>query len=111
MAGLLDGRLALVTGAGSGIGEGIARGFAAEGARVIVADVNEDGARRVAAEIGAAATAHMLDVTDRVAVDTLAQAIRATHGPISVLVNNAGIIRRGTLEEPTAGPTGTRRWR
>ena len=102
MAGLLDGRLALVTGAGSGIGEGIARGFAAEGARVIVADVNEDGARRVAAEIGAAATAHMLNVTDRVAVDTLAQAIRATHGPISVLVNNAGIIRRGTLEEPTA---------
>ena len=102
MAGLLAGRLALVTGAGSGIGEGIARGFAAEGARVIVADVNEDGARRVAAEIGAAATAHVLNVTDRVAVDTLAATIRASHGPISVLVNNAGIIRRGTLEEATA---------
>ena len=102
MAGLLEGRLALVTGAGSGIGEGIARGFAAQGAQVIVADVNEEGARRVAGEIGAAATAHPLNVTDRVAVDTLAATIRAAHGPISVLVNNAGIIRRGTLEAANA---------
>jgi len=98
VAGLLDGRLALVTGAGSGIGEGIARGFAAEGARVIVADVNEAGARRVAGEIGASATAERLDVTDRAAVDALAARV----GPISILVNNAGIIRRGKLEEANA---------
>ena len=98
MEGLLAGRLALVTGAGSGIGEGIARGFAAAGARVIVADVNEAGARRVAGEIGAAATAERLDVTDRAAVDALAARV----GPISILVNNAGIIRRGKLEEANA---------
>ena len=98
MTGLLDGRLALVTGGGSGIGERIARGFAAEGARVIVADVNEAGARRVAGEIGASATAERLDVTDRAAVDALAARV----GPISILVNNAGIIRRGKLGEATA---------
>ncbi len=98
MEGLLAGRLALVTGAGSGIGEGIARGFAAAGARVIVADVNEAGARRVAGEIGAAATAEPLDVTDRVAVDALAARV----GPVSILVNNAGIIRRGKMEAANA---------
>ncbi|MDE2581890.1 MAG: SDR family oxidoreductase [Rhodospirillales bacterium] len=102
MAGLLDGRLALVTGAGSGIGEGIARAFAAEGARVIVADVNEAGAQRVAGEIGAAARAVRLDVTDRASVDALAAALAAGDGPVSILVNNAGIIRRTKMEEPTA---------
>ena len=102
MARLLDGRLALVTGAGSGIGAGIARAMAAEGARVIVADVNQAGAAQVAGEIGAAARAVALDVTDRAAVDTLATAIRAQDGPISVLVNNAGIIRRGKLADPAA---------
>jgi NAD(P)-dependent dehydrogenase (short-subunit alcohol dehydrogenase family) len=100
--GLLDGGLALVTGAGSGIGEGIARAMAAAGARVIVVDVNEAGARRVAGEIGAAARAVALDVTDRAAVDALAAAVRAQDGPISVLVNNAGIIRRGKLGDAGA---------
>ena len=102
MAGLLDGMLALVTGAGSGIGAGIARAMAEAGARVIVADVNAAGAQQVAGEIGAAARAVTLDVTDRAAVDALAQDIRGRDGPISVLVNNAGIIRRGKLGDPAA---------
>jgi NAD(P)-dependent dehydrogenase (short-subunit alcohol dehydrogenase family) len=92
---LLDGQFALVTGGGSGIGEGIARAFAENGARVMVADVNETGAARVAAAIGGDHT--VLDVSDRAACDRLAAQI----GPISVLVNNAGIIRRGKLEAAT----------
>jgi len=53
--GKLDGKVTCITGAASGIGAATARVFAAEGARVIIADVDEDGGRRVAAEIGAAA--------------------------------------------------------
>ena len=102
MTGLLDGRLALITGAGSGIGEGIARAMADAGARVLVVDVNAEGAARVAREIGATASAYPLDVTDRAACDALAAAVRQAHGAIAVLVNNAGIIRRGKVDEPDA---------
>jgi NAD(P)-dependent dehydrogenase (short-subunit alcohol dehydrogenase family) len=102
MRGLLEGKLALITGAGSGIGEGIARAMAEAGARVLVADVNAAGAARVAGEIGAAASACPLDVTDRAACDALAASVRRTHGPVAILVNNAGIIRRGKVDEPDA---------
>ena len=67
---LLQGKLALVTGGGSGIGEGIAKAFADNGATVIVVDVNEAGAARVALDIGG--TYHVLDVSDRTACDALA---------------------------------------
>ena len=99
MEGLLNGRRALVTGAGSNIGEGIALAMSRAGAFVIAADINGEAAIRTASRIGADAAAHALDVTDRAAVDALAAAIQATHGPIDILVNNAGIIRRGRVED------------
>src|SRR5215217_2049887 len=100
MEALLQGRLALITGAGSGIGEGIARAMAAHGARVIVADVNAAGAARVAGSIGVDAAHYALDVTDRATCDSLAAAARRDIGAVSVLVNNAGIIRRGKVDAP-----------
>ncbi|HEX5327621.1 MAG TPA: glucose 1-dehydrogenase [Acetobacteraceae bacterium] len=97
MDGLLKGRIALVTGAGSGIGEGIARGMAKAGARVLVVDMNGGAAERAAQAIGGDAAAYTLDVTDRDACDALAVSVRRDVGAISVLVNNAGIIRRGKI--------------
>ena len=94
---MLTGKLALVTGGGSGIGEGIARAMAEHGAQVIVADVNETGAERVAAAIGGDTA--FSTWTDR---SPPATSWRKTVGPISILVNNAGIIRRGKLEADTA---------
>ena len=102
MNGLLDGKLALITGAGSGIGAGIAHGMAAAGARVLVVDVNGEAARSTAAALGGKAASYTLDVTDRVICDALATAIRREHGPIDILVNNAGIIRRGKVDAADA---------
>lgn len=100
MQGLLNGRRALVTGAGSGIGEGIALAMSRAGAYVVCADINGEAAMRTAAKIGADASAFQLDVTDRAAADALAQRVRHELGPIDTLVNNAGIIRRGKVDDP-----------
>ena len=102
MQGLLTGRLALVTGAGSGIGQGIARGMAQAGARIIAVDINGEAARATAQSIGGGAPSFPCDVADRAQCDALAQAVRRELGPISVLVNNAGIIRRGPVTDPNA---------
>ena len=91
----LDGRKALVTGGAQGIGAAIARRLAAEGADVVIGDVNVDGAAAVASEIGAEATA--LDVTQHAA----AQAAVAEHGPFAILVNNAGTDDFGFFTEMT----------
>ncbi len=99
MEGLLTGRVALVTGAGSGIGEGIARGMAEAGARVIAVDINGDAARRTAKAIGGGAEGFTCDVAERGQCDALAHAVQREIGAISVLVNNAGIIRRGTVTD------------
>jgi NAD(P)-dependent dehydrogenase (short-subunit alcohol dehydrogenase family) len=86
----LDNKTALVTGAGSGIGEQIARLFARQGAHVFVADVNAEAGGRVAAEIGDSATFVPLDVSDPASVDA-AFARVDTRGRLNVLVNNAGV--------------------
>ena len=97
MSSLLTGKRALITGAGSGIGAGIAEAMAAAGAEVIVVDRNGEAAAAVAQKISG--RTFMLDVTDGAAVDALAARIAAEIGPISILVNNAGIVRRGKIED------------
>ncbi|QYK41646.1 MAG: glucose 1-dehydrogenase [Paracoccaceae bacterium] len=84
----LAGKCAVVTGGGSGFGAGIARRFAREGARVVVADIDADAARAVAAEI--AGTAVQVDVSRGDSVAAMAAAVLAGGG-IDILVNNAGI--------------------
>lgn len=92
-----EGRTVIVTGAGGGIGEGYARGFADEGANVLVADINLEGAEQVAAAInerGAGkATAVHTDVTDEDSTLALASTAVELHGGVDVLINNAGLFR------------------
>lgn len=93
----LEGRVALVTGAGRGIGRAIAMTLAQEGARVAVNDFYEDRARAVAAEIaqaGGTAIAVQADVTDEGSVGAMASRVLAEFGAIDILVNNAGIAVR-----------------
>lgn len=86
-SGRLAGRVAVVTGAADGIGAGIARAYAAEGARVLVADVSEDSGRAVADEIGGLFL--RVDVTDREQVEAMVATAADELGSIDVLVNNA----------------------
>jgi NAD(P)-dependent dehydrogenase (short-subunit alcohol dehydrogenase family) len=102
METLLAGRIALVTGAGSGIGAGIAKGMAQAGARVIAVDIDAAAAERTAAALGGGARSFACDVSDRGQCDALAEAVGREAGAISVLVNNAGIIRRGPVTDPNA---------
>lgn len=88
----LEGKTAIVTGAGSGFGAGIARKFAAEGARVLVADIDAGAAERVAAEIGA--TACTVDVADAHSVEAMATKAKDVFGHVDILVNNAGITHK-----------------
>lgn len=87
-----SGRVAVVTGGASGIGEACARLLAQAGARVVVADRNEPAARAVAEAIGGIALA--LDVGDEASVDALVAAVQAQCGTAQVLVNSAGVLQR-----------------
>jgi NAD(P)-dependent dehydrogenase (short-subunit alcohol dehydrogenase family) len=87
-------KVAIVTGAGQGIGEAYAEGLAAEGARVVVADVNEEQGARVAGEIakaGGTATFVRVDVASPESTTAMADATIAAYGGIDYLVNNAAI--------------------
>lgn len=103
--GLLHGRLALVTGAASGIGRAISLGYAREGARVVLTDMTVPGCDAVAAEIralGGEAWAFGLDVTNVEAVREVAERVGADIGDIDVLVNSAGILIREGIDSPQA---------
>ncbi len=94
----LDGKTAIVTGAGSGFGAGITRKFAAEGARVMVADINIEGAEAVAAEVGG--IAQKVDVANGESVAAMIKAAQEAFGQIDILVNNAGITHMpGPMEQ------------
>lgn len=90
----LDGKVAIVTGAGSGFGEGIARRFAQEGAKVVVNDINVAGGERVTREIGARATFVRADVTKAADWTMLVAAAVAFGGRLDTVVNNAGWTHR-----------------
>jgi 3-oxoacyl-[acyl-carrier protein] reductase len=96
----LENQIAVVTGAGRGIGRAIALKFAAEGADVVCVSRTAENSEKVAAEIralGRKAWAHALDVADAGAVNTAADAILAACGKVDILVNNAGVTRDGLL--------------
>ena len=100
----LDERVAVVTGAATGIGRGIARVLAAEGARVVIADIDGAAAEATAAELtaqGGDVLAVAADVTDRAAVDAMAAAALETYGRIDILAANAGVYRWDRIAEIT----------
>lgn len=93
----LDGKVAIVTGAGSGFGESMAKLFAKDGASVTVADIRKDAADRVASEIvasGGTAFAVSVDVTSGLQVEAMVQSTLEHFGKIDIMVNNAGITHK-----------------
>ena len=101
---VLEGKVAIVTGSGRGIGEGVARAYGAQGAKVVVVDMNKENAEQVAADIrkqGGQAMAAVCNVAERAQVDQMVADVKAQFGPVDILVNNAGITRTAMLHKMT----------
>jgi len=92
MAGRLEGKVAIITGGASGIGEGTVRRFTEEGAKCVVADIQGDLATSIAEEVGENATAFALDVADEKQVEECVNFAVDTYGKLDVMFNNAGIL-------------------
>lgn len=97
----LKDKVALITGAARGIGLGFAQAYAAEGAKVIIADINIERAEKAAGDIGSLARAVKLDVTDLKQIDKVVADIDAEYGGIDILVNNAAIFDMAPINEIT----------
>ncbi len=105
MSQLLINKVALVTGAGSGIGQAIAVAYAKEGAKVIITDLDVPGCQQTldkVKEVGGQGWVYALDVTDVAAVQALSVQVQKDAGNIDILVNNAGVILREGLDSPNA---------
>ncbi len=92
----LEGKTAIVTGGASGFGAGIVQKFLSEGARVMIADINGDAARDMAAALGQDAISQQVDVSDVDAVQAMADVVHSVFGSLDVLVNNAGVTHMPT---------------
>ncbi|CAN5576551.1 SDR family NAD(P)-dependent oxidoreductase [soil metagenome] len=96
----VQGRLAVVTGGGRGIGEAVARKLASEGLRVVIADIDGANAARVAESLGAPHAARTVDVADEAAVQALFEDVESSFGAVSVLVCVAGLLILPNGERP-----------
>jgi 3(or 17)beta-hydroxysteroid dehydrogenase len=97
----LQGKVAIITGAAKGLGAADARAFVAEGARVVLTDVDDAAGAALAAELGPAAQYRHLDVCGEADWAALIAAVMAEHGRLDILVNNAGVVEFGTPETLT----------
>lgn len=97
----LDGKVAIITGAARGIGRAIAERYHAEGAKVVIADLNHAGAQEVARALGHGALGLELDITHQDSIDALVARVVAEYGGIDILVNNAGLFDLAPIVEIT----------